>query len=265
MVLSSPAYGVEWNRQFYGVNPMPIGSEGIVSQALPQAFADQLPAPPRMGKYREAYGISLINNNYGVADEGSYFVTTNPTPGTPINYAIQTTFSDTVAAFTFRNGAGAGGKRIYLDYIRMLMGATAPASATSMHYALKVDNIIRGSAGTVPVPQNPNMAADNASIADIRYTPTVAAVGASARLVDRGVVRSVIPVANDEYIFSFGSVEKAASISDIAGTTAKRIVIPCPPVILGPGANHTALLHIWLPANAATAGQFEFGTGHWER
>lgn len=244
---------------------MPLGSEGVVSRVRPQKWTDNQIPPPRLSAYREQYVQDLVPDFLALADEGSYWVTTNPTPGTAVNYAIQAAFSDTVAAITLMNKDAAGGLRCYLDYIRLIAGATVPASATAGHYAIKTDVGSRASAGTALTPNNSNMDATGVgSITDARWTPTVAAVSPQARLLSRGVLRSQIPVANDEWIFNFGSVEKAAA-SNLSSTLAQRMVIPCPPVVLGPGTGQTFLLHLWFPANAATAGQFEWEVAWYER
>ena len=196
-----------------------------------------------------------------LADEGSYFVATNATPGTAVNYAIQTAFSDTVAAFSMRNADGVNGLRITPDYIRLICGV-APASATAGQFAFKSDATVRGSAGTTNVPQNPNADVGQGSVMDLRYTPTVAAASAAARLLSRGVLRGSIPIVNDEFLFVFGSVEKSSSAS-LAAANAQRMVIPMPPIVIGP--QQTGLLHLWFPANAVTAAAFEWEVGWWER
>lgn len=237
-------------------------ANAVASRALPSPkWGDNIEGPPRMGPYRELY-LQTVTPNMGVlCDEGSYFVGTNATPGTAVNYAIQTTFSDTVSAITLRNSDGAGGKRITLDYIRLLLG-TVPASATAGQFAIKTDATVRGSAGTLVIPQNPNADVGQGSVADLRYTPTVAVASAAARLLSRGALRSTIPVINDEWMFVFGSVEKSAA-AGLGAATAQRMPIPVPPVIVGPG--QTVLLHLWFPGNAATAAAFEWECGWWER
>src|SRR5437660_2773203 len=173
---------------------------GIVSRGQPQPTSDKVEDSVRLGRYQEIFAIPLIRGMQALADEGSYYTTTNPTPGTPIAYVVQASFSDTVAAITFRNSdsksAADGGKRVYPHFIRLIAGATVPASATSGHYALKTDNSARASVGTTLTPQNVNLDYGNTSVADIRWTPSVAAATVNARLLSRGVLRSVIPVAN---------------------------------------------------------------------
>src|SRR5438132_11523148 len=95
---------------------MDVNPVGLIARSLPTPLPDNtLPTIPRWGRYREQYVIPLIPNFSALADEGTYFTTTNATPGTSISYSITASFSDTAAMFTFRNGDAAGGKRLYLD------------------------------------------------------------------------------------------------------------------------------------------------------
>jgi len=99
----------------------------------------------RGGRYGEQYVLPLIPTKHLLADEGSYFIATNPTPGTALAYNIQAAFSDTVPLFYVQNNdskANPFGKRLYLDYIKLIC-TTAPASSTGVRFALKTDPAIR--------------------------------------------------------------------------------------------------------------------------
>src|SRR5947209_3844525 len=90
-----------------------------------------------------------------LGDKGAYFVATNPTPGTPIAFAINTGVSETPGYFlSIQNSQQANGKRIYLDYLRLICGA-APASATSGEMFVKIDTTGFTSGGTPITPVNP--------------------------------------------------------------------------------------------------------------
>lgn len=211
-----------------------------------------------------------------MADLGNYYTALAAAPGTGTNYAVQASYSATAAVLTLQNGGteptGAQlppAPTVVLDWVRLLL-TTAPASAVSGQWAITLDNKTRGSSGTAMPPNNCDLgttigSAPKASVATAIYTPTVASASASAFVLDRGTMRSVIPVVGDEYIFVFGRGDSPGTVSDIAGTTAKRIVIPCAPVILRPNANMTALLHLWFPSNATTAAAFECAAGWYER
>lgn len=235
---------------------------GIVGKNLPQKRSDGSPILPRRGEYGEQYTIPILPELFALADEGSYFSACNATPGTDANYAVVAAFADTSAIFSIWNKSKINS--VYPDYIRLVCGTPVPASATAAHYVIKTDNDDRITSGTRITGNNVNSIYNRKSEADVRFTPTVAAASGNARQISRGIVRSVIPVVNDEYIFAFGTLEKATSI-DISGTTAKRIVVPVPPVVIGPGGFQMMLLHMWFPGNATTAGQFEYDVGWWER
>jgi len=104
------------------------------ARAVPSPQSDQK-APVtnvRGGRYGEQYVLPLIPTKHLLADEGSYFIATNPTPGTALAYNVQAAFSDTVPLFYVQNNdskANPFGKRLYLDYIKLIC-TTAPASST---------------------------------------------------------------------------------------------------------------------------------------
>ena len=88
---------------------------------------------------------------------------------------------------------------------------------------------------------------------------TVPASSSSARVVASGAIGG-LPILGDELVVQFGGVDMAP-----AGTsaTASRKVSVAPPVIIGP--QQYAVVYQWVPANATTAGQYEYILGWWER
>jgi hypothetical protein len=237
---------------------------GLVGQALPTALSDAAQGQIRVGKYGEQIVIPLTFGMSAVANEGTYYRATNQVPGTATAYSITTAFSATAGFAVIRNTDSAGGKRLFMDYIRLIC-TTAPASATSSHFAISIDSTNRyTSGGTALTPQNANMVSANSSIGTCHIgAPTIAAASGSVRYLTRGVLFSAIPVVNTEWIINFGAGDSGSGT--LAGTTAARIGIPMGPVVLGPGATHSLVLHIWNPANATTAPQYEFEAGWWER
>ncbi len=208
--------------------------------------------------------VGMATHSY--ADQGGTWRAVNATFGTGIAYAIQTAFSSTAAFAIIRNTAGGGGVRLFPDYIRLIL-TVVPPSATQMQYALAVEGANRyTSGGTTLAAGNVNTASAQAASASVIVgAPAIAAAGGTVRYIARGVARSAIPVVNDEYLWSFGEADAAGSNTGFGGTTAQRIAIPCPPVVLGPGANHSMLLHLWFPGNITTAPSFECEVGWWER
>lgn len=238
-----------------------------IDRQLPDAESDSTEKTLRGGRYGEAYVLSLAPTTHWLADEGTYQVALNPTPGTGIAAAVNASVSETAGNYVyFKNNDVVGNsrnKRVYLQYIKLICTAT-PISGLSAHYFMKVDNKDRYvSGGTVINPNNVNIDGGVGTISQLYMGAiTTLAPTPSARLLARGVLRSVIPVVNDEYIFKFGSIEMGDSIL-LGGAVAQRMVIPCPPLILGPQDNLS--LQLWFPSNAVTPASFELETGYWER
>ena len=255
---------------------MPLGSEFAVSRLLPQGFSDQQIVPPRGSKYRELYVQNIVNGTAGLSDEGTYFVGTNPTPLTAIatSGSIATyAGSDTAPVAIIRNNDGLGGKRIYLDYLRMTM-VVLPTTANSWTFTWTLDNLPNKytSGGSVITPVCPNMDLGAVSIAQLYFGAiTAAAKSGNARLVSYGAwkSRATTPVAvlGDEVVFKFGGVEQASSNPQIqlaAGTPVlvTKNVVGVPPIVLAPGT--LAQLGMFGTNNVGTP-SFEFEWGWWER
>ena len=218
--------------------------------------------------------IGMLVDEYGLADEGSYFIATNPTPGT----AIATTTSvvdDATGATTHaqqkpvlliqNQNTLSSGVNIYLRYLKMFV-TQIPTSATGWRYAMRLDPLSTKltSAGTIITPQNPNGASTTTSRAYVNFgaiTTTDSTASPQQRLIGNGMVAQAIPVANDEWFFNFGAT--FASIdSSITSANVKRQSFPVPPVIIPPGWFFT--LEMWGASNAA-APSWEFELAYAER
>jgi len=197
-----------------------------------------------------------------LADKGIYFVSTNPTPGTPIVFAVTAAPSETAGYFlSIKNTEAANGKRVYLDYLRLLCGVV-PASATAAEMFVKLDTAGWTSGGTQCNPVNVNGDLSTASVADVRAGALTTAARVAARLVTRNKLRTVIPVAGDEWVFAFATPQLSNS-TVFNGTNPQRMPIGLPPVVIAPQA--FALVQLWFPGNAITPAQFEFELGLIER
>lgn len=250
---------------------MPVGSEVLVSRGLPQSMPDSPIASrqPRGGRYGEIYSLPIFNNCMAMSDEGSYFVATNPTISTGIAFggAAITAFNDTTGAgLALYNADQLGGKRIYLDYIKLIMATipTGTLAAPFMQMALKLDNVASRytSGGSAITPVNPNGDVPANSISRLYFGAlTLAASSSAARILGRGAVRSAAPVIGDKYLISFGSIPDVAAQS-YALATAGAFTIGFPPVIIGPG--QVLSLHHWCGGQTA-APVYEFEMGWVER
>lgn len=232
----------------------------------------------RVDKYAELATVSYIPDFHALADEGSYFVATNPTPGSAIastgSLTTYATCDTQPTAIVKNNNAIGSGINVYFDYFRLQLVAL-PTTATNFRANWVLDNVANKytSGGTVVTPVNVSINSNNTSNMILYFGAVSAAASSSnARLVSNDQLRGTVaatPVAllGDEYIFRFGAVEQAAasySLNVAAGTPTQVIknVIPVSPIILGP--QQTATLRIWGTANAGTP-SYEFEFGYWER
>jgi hypothetical protein len=257
---------------------MDIKIKGLASRSLPQAVPDTTETEPRYGRYGDQYNIGLMQDYYGLADEGCYFIATNPTPGTGIAFGnvsgVSGASSDTVPGLIIQNidqsPSGTVGKRIYLDYIKLICTAAVAGASASPFYQMmiKTDNTLSRytSGGTLITPVNSNMDVGSPTISKVIFgTPTAAAASSAARLLARIVGRgaTLLPGINDTLIINFGSVEKASGNQNLSQAAPAGLLYNVPPVVLGPGSTMT--LHGWTPATFTTVPSFEFEMGWFER
>lgn len=246
------------------------------ARAIPSPQADQK-APVtnvRGGRYGEQYVLPLVPTKHMLADEGTYFIATNVTPGTAQPYNIQAAFSDTTPLLYIQNNdskANPFARRMYLDYIKLIC-SVAPASSTGARFALKTDPQLRtlSTNNTLAItPTSPNSDVATQSVCSINAqnngaASVLTASSGSARLVANASTGG-IPIVGDELVLVCGPADPGP----YPGLTAAQAVCPgrkvscLPPIILGP--NSALTLFAWFPSNAATGLSYEFEMGWWER
>lgn len=237
-----------------------------IHRELPKPLGEGLAAENRATRYGDQQVQLISAKGYGLADEGSYFVTTNPTPGTGLpTIAAPTTFSATSPfVLIYNSAAPVTGKRVYLDFLRLI--CTAPGTGgTALHCAVTLDANRTDkwtSGGSLLTPVNPNMDTDRASIVQVRAGALVAAAAPLARLLGHFPLRTAIPVINDVYTINFGGQEFVGDGVLVSGTAIAQRYLPHAPVVIGPG--QWAAVHLWLPSQSV-ASSFEVELGHWER
>lgn len=213
---------------------------------------------------------SIWQTDHALADEGAFFVATNPTVGTGIATTTSVVDDAATASATHaqnvpvmyianRNSAtDPNSKSIYLRYLRMLVTA-APTSATFWNFAIRADNVARyTSGGSLITPVNINTGSSNTSGAQIYFGAVVTAnlPSANSRLITTGAVQSTIPVVKDLWMFTFGDSSMPTNV--LTASAAKNITIPCGPIIIAPGWN--IAIEMWGTSNAgAPAWEFELG------
>jgi hypothetical protein len=241
------------------------------SRALPQIYQDSaLVANPRSSRYNEAYVQSITPTKHILADEGQYFVATNPTIGTGVAHALLTAYTSTSALFVIRNNDSTGGKRIYLDYMRLLLTA-APAAGVSLEFALQVDSASRApTANNVAItPVNVNSDSSTASVANVQAFSagalTVPAPGSTARTVGRGRIPTGINVVGDEYVLQCGTDCPGPSgvLTAIRATQPARLLAGMAPIVIGP--TQSLVIYRWSLTETTTAPSYEYELGWWER
>lgn len=243
-----------------------VTSFSTVSRVLPSANADNSQIANRASVRGEQYVQSLLGSKlHGLSDEGSYFIATNPTPGTGIaGIAATGGFSDAESLFMLRM-ADASTKRHYPDFLLLELTA-AGTNGTTVEFAIKGDTGTTRytSGGSAITPVNSCMRSTATSDATMYFGALVTtAASASARLLAHGKIRTVIGVAGDKYLFTFGNASPANVAGMILeGTAQAAIHVPCPPMSFG--ATDQLVMSIFAASQSA-AQSFQFMYGGWER
>lgn len=240
----------------------------LIQTARPTRQAEgNSPLTSRNNAYGESVHVSPqpANGKQYLAEEGSYYVGSNPTISTAVAAAVNATYDVTKGFFVINNTAEAGGRSIFLDYIRFLP-TVAPASGTQMRYVIQVDQALRTpTAGSATVTMNNINPLKSNDLQGNVYSLTggavltVPAASAAARVVANGLLRSAIPVVLEEILLQFGS----QAVGDGPPTTASRSVGTAGPVIIPPQCSADVV--VWFPSNSATGISFEFEIGLWQR
>ncbi len=221
---------------------------GLTGRTKPTATADSVYGNMRTGRFGELYTQSLMGGKMNTAcDEGSYFMVTNPTPGTGIaGIAAADGFDATESLLHIRNGASTSeSTRVYLDSIR-LQATAAGTNGTTFNLAMTLDTGVTRytSGGSALTPFSPNMQTSGAGSCTVKCGALITtAASASVRLLGSFVVRTVIKVIGDTVLIKFGDSATSLSSHIVAGTAIANTIINAPPVVLGP--TDQFLLHDW--------------------
>jgi hypothetical protein len=246
----------------------PVDIYGTTGRDLPGIYQDNSKQAPRIGRRGEMYIQALAGAKlYPLADEGSYFLASNPTIGTGIaGIAASTSYDATEHLFWLRNTSTT--KRLYLDFIEITVTAAGAAGTTS-GFTVTTDrgNSRRGTGGsdiTTSIYNVNRASSETAEVSCAFGALATSAASTSVQAVFNGLVRNVIKVVGDTYRFSFGdsvATWQCAGAS-LNGTTTAAITVPCAPVILGEGDQ--VFLSDW-GASQSGASSYEFKAGFWMR
>ena len=239
---------------------MPV-EYGIANNTPPATVANGAAIAVRASRYGDIYSVNAMEAVNAVAAEGYSFRASNATPGTAIAMGIQTTFSATANVLAvIENFDSAGGRSLFLNYARLIC-TVAGATTTSSDLAIRIDTTLRrttgGSGGTQLTSVNANSGSSNASIGRVFFGAVTAAAETAARQVARAKLKTQAApcwTVGDELILNFGDGGGQGG-SLISGAGATLLAKGVGPVVVAPG--HSALLHMWNPANATTAPSWE--------
>lgn len=243
---------------------------GLVSKLLPSKNADSqaVDVAPRLSPYAEQFAYAPAVGKYPFADEGSYFRSGTPTPGTGVSFTVSASFSDTVPFVLLNN---VGSKTIWLDYFRFIV-TVVPASATTAQFAVKTDVVPRAyttAHGIQATTQNMNPGSGVTSGAQVFYqnNSTASAIpAASSQAVIIGEASlNGLPIVQDEYVIEFGQRQLSgnAGLTAVQATEPTRKATSMGPCVVPPGGS--AVIHAWFASNAITALSYSFELGHVER
>lgn len=218
---------------------------------------------------------NIWNSDYALADEGSFFIATNPTSGTGIAtttsvvddaLTASATHAPNVPVMYIANQGQQGdvnAKSIYLRYLRMVVTA-APTSATAWSMSIRSDSVPRyTSGGSLISPVNANLGSANNSAALIYFGAVVTTnlPSAASRRLASAQIQSTIPVVKDQWVITFGDVGGSPT-NVLTASAAKNLTIPLGPVVIPPGFN--IAIGMW-GASCAGAPAWEFELGYVER
>lgn len=203
----------------------------------------------------------------------SYYVATNPTPGTGIQSDLITSYSATADGdmVIVNNNPVASGLNVYLDYVKKLISGTVPTGTTVQHFAGFIDTAAScvpsaGSVTITPVNVNGNSALTSGCSV---YLPTggaamtIPAASTTRRLVSRASIPTSLGVTGDEYVLQFGASDQASAgiATAVRATAPTRLATNTAPVVIPPGFGF--ILDFWWITQAANKPVWEWEIGFW--
>ncbi len=245
--------------------------KGIVSRLLPQFSQDGSESEKviRLNSYGEQLAQLIMASQHGMVDEGSFFTTTNPTPGTALALPVAAAFVNTNALYVIYNTADASdpaARNIYLVKIKHIY-TVAPATATGSVIRVALDQtnraptagqalLVGGGASANPGAQQPGKTIRQAVAKIWGFTGaavlTVPAPGPNNKYVALGAI-DTIPVIGGERCFIFGGFDTSSSAQ-----TCRMA-----PVVVPPG--WYCVIHGYFPGNATTGASLEPEIAWFER
>jgi hypothetical protein len=206
-----------------------------------------------------------------LAGLGSYYVATNPTPGTGVLAGTVTAFSATAdGLFTISNtNPIIGGRTIQLDALSLHMSGTAPTATTCQKVAVYMESgIVAPSGGNVAVTPravNPASITSGAVINGFSSAMcTIPAAVGSRTLVANTSLPTSLGITGDSYIYAFGADPAIANtaLTAVRATSPARLVTTLAPVTIPP--QYTAIIDWWWIGQATNGPTFDYEIGYFE-
>jgi hypothetical protein len=207
-----------------------------------------------------------------VADTCAYFTALSPTSNTGIATGAVTAAGSgspfiqiNCPAEATTNGSPSGGKGCYFDYLKLTC-TVAGASEASMHWDFWTDTLrvapTLGSSGVQLTPNCTKRTTNGPSATTAVYAGSLTSTAASPQRISGGLVRPVIPVVGDTYIWKFGGDDFGPAGSLVpSGTAIADRYHASPPAIVDAG--FTGLFALWFPSDV-TPPAFEVELGFFE-
>jgi hypothetical protein len=253
--------------------------QGLAQWLLPARAPDTTVINGRFDGYGGQAVNTFFNKKQALAGEGSYFVTTNPTPGTGVGAGpVVTSYANTAPYFILQNNNPAGGPVIYPDYLKLIVSAAfGGGTVTNWNFAVIRDvavplslYVTTATSLSTATPNNVNALSPVRSNAVFGFqggaTALVAkAPSASSAIVGRASVGAGIGLVGEEVVLDFGALDPCA----YQGLTAAEAVSPgrkvsvLPPLAIAPGQQIAIVA--WFPTATTTGLNYEFELGHVER
>lgn len=240
-----------------------------VARTLPALSPDNpsvVTYPSRTGADGSAYVLPMGSKQNFYADEGSYYLVNTTTPGTGVaGHAapVAADLSTKPLIFLYNGNAT---KAITIDFIKVRMTAIG-AGATTTDFDSWYDqaNATRySSGGTAMTPINcrSDLYAQ-ASAATVYFGAVVTSAAVQAKRCGHSRVRSVVPVVEDQYLFTFGQAHQVPNAGvATSGTNILAAVVPMAPIVIAPGGN---FLFVEWGVSQSGAHSFDMEMGYWER
>ncbi len=259
---------------------------GFVAQkVLPQPNADSPNAftNVRLGTYGEVAVNNYFNKKQALAGEGSYFVTTNPTPGTGVGAGpLAASYANTAPWFIFQNNNMAGGTVAYLDYLKLIITvAGGGGTVTNLNFVVFRDTltpmsvfVTTATSLVVATPNNINGVQNTTSKCTFGYQGGSTAIVAKAPSGASAIVgRTSLGASGttgqglvgEEWVLDFGATDPAPiqGLTATGAATCGRKVGVLPPVVCPP--QQQIMIVPWFPTLTTSGFNYEFELTHVEK